>query len=52
MWRKVFASKSYRSGHNEAVIASGSYCSGNIQYSRYRFYNTLNKQYALVNGNK
>jgi hypothetical protein len=30
LWRKVFASKSYRSGHKEAVIASDSYCSGNF----------------------
>jgi hypothetical protein len=30
LWRKVFASKSYRSGHKQAVIASESYRSGNI----------------------
>jgi hypothetical protein len=30
LWRKVFASKSYRSGLKEAGIASDSYCSGNI----------------------
>jgi hypothetical protein len=47
LWRKVFASESYRSGHKEAVIASYSCCSGH-----YRFYNVLNKQYALANSKK
>jgi hypothetical protein len=28
--RKKLKNKSYRSGHKEAVIASDSYCSGNI----------------------
>jgi hypothetical protein len=30
MWRKVFASKSYRSGQKETVITSDNYCSGII----------------------
>jgi hypothetical protein len=30
LWRKVFAAKSYRSGHKEAIIPSDSHCSGNI----------------------
>jgi hypothetical protein len=30
LWIKVFACQSYRSGHKEAIIASNSYCSGNI----------------------
>ncbi len=30
LWRKVIASKSYRSGLKEAVIATHSYCSVNI----------------------
>jgi hypothetical protein len=30
LWRNVIASKSYRSGHKEAVIATDSYRSGNV----------------------
>jgi hypothetical protein len=30
LWRKVIASKSYRSGLKEAVIATHSYCPVNI----------------------
>jgi hypothetical protein len=30
LWRKVIASKSYRSGHKGAVIVTYSYRSGNI----------------------
>jgi hypothetical protein len=30
LWRNDLASKSYRSGQNEAVIATDSYRSGNI----------------------
>jgi hypothetical protein len=51
LWRKVFASKSYHSGHKEAVIASDSHCSGNI-LAIIAFYSLLNKQCVLVNKNK